>query len=169
MAGKQVGHLRPGAGAGRPSDLTQEVIDDVKRLLPIVLYVETVANYIGIDRVQFWRWLKRGGKEHKRLTKDPNAEVIESERLYLEFRNAIKKAEAEGEIYDLGVIKAASATHWQAAAWRQERRHNDRWGSDKQAISDLKKQVADLMEIVQALHASSQATSPTGKKSKEKG
>ena len=113
--------------AGRPSLLTPEIIEDVRRLLPTVMYLESVGDYLGIGRVTWRMWLKRGAREAKRL-QNPRAKPKESEKLYLEFLNTYKKALAEGELYDLGVIKKASAEQWQAAAWRAERRFPKRWG-----------------------------------------
>jgi transposase len=112
--------------------LTAEVIEDVKRILPTVLYLETVADYIGVSRVSIHRWLKRGALELKRVRKDARFKVRQSEAIYVEFCNAVKKAKAEGEIFDAGVVKKAAAKQWQAAAWRLERRFPRRWGKKDQ-------------------------------------
>ena len=114
--------------AGRPTELTPEVLEDVRRLLPTVLYLETVADYIGHDRITFRAWLKRGVRELKRLRGDTRRRVKKSEAIFLEFYNVVRKSLAEGEIYDTGVIKKASEAQWTAAAWRLERRHPERWG-----------------------------------------
>jgi hypothetical protein len=125
---------------GRPTLLTPAIIEDFRRLLPTVLYLETVGDYLGVSR-QTWRvWVKRGRKESDRLAKNPRAKPREKEALYLEFFATYKKAVAEGELYDLGIIKKASADQvsaagevvrqgqWQAAAWRAERRFGRKWG-----------------------------------------
>ena len=49
--------------------MTPDVIEDVCRLLPTALYLETVANFLGIHRTTFRRWLNRGAKEAHRLRK----------------------------------------------------------------------------------------------------
>src|ERR1043165_744520 len=134
--------------AGRPTDLTPEVIEDVKRLLPTVLYLETVADYIGVDRFTMRRWLKRGALENKRLRKRPRCKVRTSEAIFVEFCAVVKKALAEGLAFDLGIIKKASQDQpvyneegavvgtktgqWQAAAWRAERRFPEQWGRKDQ-------------------------------------
>src|SRR5262245_55296527 len=107
--------------AGRPSALTPEVIEEVRRILPVVLYLDTVGDYLGLDRSTWRKWLSRGRKEARRLSRSPRARPKESEALYLEFFDAFKKGMASGEIYDAGVIKQAAGQHWQAAAWRLER------------------------------------------------
>jgi hypothetical protein len=35
---------------GRPTALTAQVLEDVRRLLPTCLYIETVADLIRLDR-----------------------------------------------------------------------------------------------------------------------
>lgn len=126
--------------AGRPTALTPEVIEDVRRLLPTVLYLETVADFLGLDRTTIRKWLRRGAIEDKRLRRNPKAEPSEKEALFREFFLVYKKGLAEGLFHDLGVIKKASADQvgpdgqilrkgeWQAAAWRAERRFPDLWG-----------------------------------------
>lgn len=47
---------------------------------------------------------------------------------FLDFREAIKKAEAVAEAKRIQMITEASETNWQAAAWYLERRYPDRWG-----------------------------------------
>jgi hypothetical protein len=125
---------------GRPTALTPEVIEDVRRLLPVVLYVETVADYLGVDRTTVRKWLKRGAKEEKRLRRTPGAKANQKEILFREFFLVYKKGLAEGLFCDLATIKKASADQygedgqiirkgeWQAAAWRAERRFPDLWG-----------------------------------------
>jgi transposase len=129
--------------AGRPTDLTPEVIEDVRRLLPISLYLETVGNYIGVSRMTIHRWSKRGRQEEKRL-RNPRAKPKPSEAIYLQFCYAYKKGLAEGELYDAGVVKQAAATQWQAAAWRLERRFPERWGRDRALLLELVKQVKGM-------------------------
>src|SRR4051794_13944308 len=97
--------------AGRPTDPTPAEIEDVRRVLPTVLYLETVADYVGVDRFTVRRWLKRGARELKRL-KGPRARPKPGEAVYAEFCAAVKKALAEGEIHDAGVIKKAAAEQW---------------------------------------------------------
>jgi transposase len=129
--------------AGRPTDLTPEVVADAARLLPTVLYLSTVADYIGVHRTTVQRWLRRGREEEKRL-RNPRAKSKPSEALYLQFRIAHKKALAAGEIRAAGVIRKAASEHWQAAAWILERRFPERWGRDRSILAELVKQVKEL-------------------------
>lgn len=129
--------------AGRPTLLTPEVIREFQRLLPTVLYVETVADYLALDRTTIRKWIRRGAKEAKRVQR-PRSNPKPSEALYLEFFLAYKKGLAEGQIYDLSIIKKASEKQWPAAAWRLERRFPHLYGSDRREIQEIKKQLAQL-------------------------
>jgi hypothetical protein len=113
--------------AGRPRILTPEVLEQVRHLLPVVLYLETVGDFLGVERTTWRKWLKRGAKEARRL-RNPRSKPKAAEAIYLEFFHTYKKGLAEGEMYDLTIIRKASAGQWQAAAWRLERRFPERWG-----------------------------------------
>src|SRR6516164_4155430 len=145
---------------GRPTALTAQVLEDVRRLLPTCLYIETVADFISLDRSTVRKWLKRGAKEHQRLSRNKRARVRQSEALYVELFLTYKKALAEGLIYDLGIIKKAAADQvvtnesggtvavrpgqWQAAAWRAERRFPELWGrKDTVVMSDVSQRELD--------------------------
>ena len=135
--------------AGRPTDLTPEVIEDVRRLLPTVMYLETVADYIGVTRQAIRGWLKRGAKEIKRVRRKPGRRILVAEALYVEFFHAVKKALAAGEIGDAGTIKKASADQWQAAAWRLERRFPDRWGrKDRHEVEHSGSITTEIVEVL---------------------
>jgi len=41
---------------------------------------------------------------------------------------AVEKAQAGAEMTSIALINRASEMQWQAAAWRLERKHPDRWG-----------------------------------------
>jgi len=145
---------------GRPTALTAQVLEDVRRLLPTCLYIETVADFISLDRTTVRKWLKRGAKEHQRVSRNRRARVRQAEALYVELFLTYKKALAEGLIYDLGIIKKAAADQvvtnesgmtvavrpgqWQAAAWRAERRFPGQWGrKDTMVMSDVSQRELD--------------------------
>lgn len=144
------------ADRGRPTDLTPEVLEDIEELLPICLYIETVADFLGISRMTIRRWVKRGGAEQKRRRR--GRKPRQSEEIFIDFCYALKKGVAQGDVDDLTTIKSASATQWQAAAWRQERRHRDKWGSDKAEVRSLRKEVAELKAML--IGCNNQRTSP---------
>jgi transposase len=147
--------------AGRPTDLTPEVIEDVRRILPTVMYLESVADYLGISRETIRQWCKRGRKEQKRL-RNPKAKQRPKEAIYLQFIGVYKKALAEGEIHDAGVIKKASLDQWQAAAWRLERRFPGHWGRKDKAVNDdqLNQSITEILAKL-AAGGAAQAADPT--------
>jgi hypothetical protein len=156
--------------------LTPQVLEDVRRLLPTCLYIETVADFIGLDRTTVRKWLKRGGKEHQRVSRNKRARIRQAEALFVELFLTYKKALAEGLIYDLGIIKKAAADQavtdasgatvavrpgqWQAAAWRAERRFPDQWGrkdtvvtsdvSQRELDAEIERELERLVEARQA-------------------
>jgi transposase len=115
---------------GRPSKLTPEIVQKVREILPVALYIETVAAYLGVDRQTFYNWIKRGEREAKRLQKQKKPAPRAKEALYLEFFHAVKKALAEGEFHNALLIRTAATDgeSWTAAAWLLERRFPERWG-----------------------------------------
>lgn len=103
------------AKMGAPTKLTPDVQKAILAYIRAGAYVETAAAAAGIDKTTFYDWLKRGAAQRKGI--------------YRDFSNAVEKAQAEAEIRDIARIdKAASDGVWQAAAWRLERKHSERWG-----------------------------------------
>jgi hypothetical protein len=161
--------------AGRPTQLTSQVLEDVRRLLPTCLYLETVGDFLGVHRTTWRKWLARGAKEAKRLARNSRAKPRAKEALCLEFFFTYKKALAEGVIFDLGIIKKASqdyeiknaegktvgmrAGQWQAAAWRAERRFPSSWSSNRKEIAEIKRQIAQLETVLAGRGQSPETTS----------
>jgi hypothetical protein len=96
-----------------PIDLTPELQETIVGALRAGNYIETAAALVGIHHDTLREWVKKGRKG------DPRYEA---------FAAAVAQAIASAEARDLAVIGKAAGEHWQAAAWRLERRFNDRWG-----------------------------------------
>ena len=109
--------------------LTQEIIDDIVIALRAGNYLETAAAYVGVSKQTLFNWLRRGARGQ--------------ERICVEFLDSVKKAQAESEIRDIATIITASKTSWQAAAWRLERKHPDRWGRKDRLEADIRTHRAD--------------------------
>lgn len=133
--------------AGRPSELTPEIVAQVGPLLRRVLFVETVADQIGVDRITFRRWLKAGGREARQRDrgKDPDPKLD----LHVELCSAVKKALAESQGGYVELIAAAATQQWQAAAWTLERRWPEQWGGNKAELRELRKQLAAILAAKQ--------------------
>ena len=76
--------------------------------------------------------IKRGSKERERLEKSSRAKPRKAERKFLQFLNAVEKAQAGSDIRMVALISKAAETQWQAAAWRLERKNPDQWGRKQQ-------------------------------------
>jgi len=100
---------------GRPTKLTPEVQDRIIQALKAGNYVETAAEYAGIGKTTFYRWMEQGKQA--------------SRGIYREFRDAVMRARAEAEARNVAIIQQAAPDDWRAAAWWLERAFPDRWGA----------------------------------------
>lgn len=102
--------------AGRKLKLTPELIANVERIIRSGNYAQTACQLVGIGTTTYYRWLEMAEEEG-------------TPAIYREFRDTIKRAEAEGEIRNVArIVQAADNGTWQASAWYLERKHPDRWG-----------------------------------------
>ncbi len=98
---------------GRPMKLNDELIEKLVTFLSSGCYVETAAAACGINKKTFYEWLKIGAEKPKSI--------------HGRLSNAVEVATAKAEISDLAAVSAATKKHWQAAAWRLQRRNPTRW------------------------------------------
>lgn len=78
-------------------------------------YVETAAAFAGVGRSTLYDWLRKGANQ--------------TEGIYRDFSLAIEQAMAAADVRDISIIAAAAKKGvWQAAAWRLERKHPQKWG-----------------------------------------
>lgn len=133
------------AKRGRPHELTPAIVADAQRLASEVEYIESIAPLLGIGKTCLYEWLKRGTREQRR--RDRGLGSKDSETLFIEFADAIKKGRAESEKRSLDTIRAAAdGGQWQAAAWRLERAAPQRWSLQKGELARLKRIVKRLCE-----------------------
>jgi len=119
-------------GDGRPTKLnetTHQIIIDAVRE---GAYYEDAANAAGVEYRTLRNWCTRGERESERRkskrVKD-GTKQWEHEEKYFQFFHALKKAEGDAVIGNLaGIGKAAKDGHWQAYAWKLERRYPKRYG-----------------------------------------
>ena len=99
---------------GRRCKLTPELQEKVCDVIRKGNYIEVACGYVGINAATYYNWMKKGRAEKSGK--------------FLDFLNAVKKAEESAEVMYLDEIRKASSTSWQAAAWYLERKYPDRWG-----------------------------------------
>ena len=126
---------------GRKTKCTAKTIARVAEGMRIGMTVELAAQYGGISKDTFYRWLK--------LANDPTADKV-----FSDFSDAIKAAEADNAARCLLVIDdAANDGSWQAAAWMLERRHK----YQRQAAVQVETTAEPQMEIVDTTAADGRA------------
>jgi hypothetical protein len=116
----------------RPTALTKEIHDLIVDAITLGNYKEHAAQAAGINVSSFFNWMDRGKREYERLNQEgekPNPK----ETVFLEFFNAVKKAESIAIAKNVAVIQRAAATGtWQAAAWWLERTAGKIYGRKQQ-------------------------------------
>ena len=109
-----------------------ELIDNVVRFIRTGVFMETATACAGIAKQTFYTWMRQANELQNKMEKAKSAggklKLCKHEKLLLEFLDAVDRAAAEAELSDVVTIKLASATNWQAAAWRLERRNPGQWG-----------------------------------------
>lgn len=109
----------------RPSKLTPELTELIVLAIRAGNYSKVAAEMAGIGETTFYRWLELGAKEG-------------AKKEFREFRESIKRAEAEAEVRSVALIRqAADGGTWQAAAWYLERKHGDRWGRNDKIRQEI--------------------------------
>lgn len=139
---------------GRPTKLTPEL---TARILDGVLggnYLEPSAQLAGVSKATLYRWLRRAEDLEARALElvdddDPNVDVYTytdpAEWVYLDFRHALKSAEAYAETVLLERVRGGGFG-WQAFMTILERRHPTRWGRrqalDHTIVNELEKRAS---------------------------
>lgn len=98
---------------GRPTKLTPELADAIIESVRAGNYLETAAALHGLSYETVRAWARegeraKGGLKHR-------------------FSASLKSASADAEATALKVITEAGKEHWQAMAWRLERRYPKKW------------------------------------------
>lgn len=122
--------------AGRPSKLTPELQKDICNYLLAGNFVETVCDFVGIDKTTFYDWCNRGERGWK----------VDIDGGYVEFSNAVKKAISQVEMTTVHDLRKGPV-NWQSKAWWLERRHPDKWGNrGKSQVEHTIKDVSQLSD-----------------------
>jgi len=107
----------------RPTKLTKEAQERILQAVQAGNYLDTAAQYAGVDGSTMRRWVTKG--------EAPNAPEP-----YRSFCTALKSARAAAEVRSVALInQAAGNGTWQAAAWYLERSYPDRWGRTRVEIT----------------------------------
>ncbi len=136
---------------GRPSKLTPLVQARLVEALRKGHAMNVAARLAGIGPTTFYTWLTKG----KVSPQNPDPP-----RQFREFRECIKRAEAEAEDRLLTIVLAAAPSSWQAAMCLLERRGPQRWARrERRAPTDERDQGAPswawAQRVLQAIRTNS--------------
>lgn len=107
---------------GRPTKFTPEVTEKILYAIRLGAYYEMACNYAGCSYELMRQWIRDA-------TANPETSP------YLDFVDALKKAEGESGVKCLEIIqKAMEDDVWQSAAWRLERRHHKHFSANAAVI-----------------------------------
>lgn len=118
---------RPKSGRGRPTLLNEEMHAKLIGLIRAGNYRETAAAACGITINTLRNWEKRGAVARRKAEKKGH-KTPKKEKRYIDFLQAMEKAEAEAEAFGVALITKAAQKNWQAMAWRLERMHHEKFG-----------------------------------------
>ena len=138
---------------GRPSLLTPERQEHIVRLVRAGSYLNVAAQHAGIGRSTLMLWLQRG--RAAAALRDAGEELPDSELLYLDFLDAVTRADTEAEVTAATAWRAAFTTDWRAARDYLVRRHPDRWAatqrvsiSSEESEQRIDRAVGELLAIL---------------------
>lgn len=118
----------------RPTSLTPDTQARVVEAIKQGATYELAAKFAGISYDTFNNWRKRGRAELERL-QNPNTKPRDKEARYVQFFEAVEKAEGDATVHWLAIIqKAAFGGNWQAAAWKLERRYYRAYGRQAHTV-----------------------------------
>ena len=109
---------------GRNTKLTKHLIKKISEYISQGNPFYVAAALCGVSEASFYKWKAEGIK----LLRDEGKKRTEQQKIFVEFIEAIKKAEAEAISRNVKLISEAAQTTWQAAAWYLERRHPEDFG-----------------------------------------
>ncbi len=106
------------AKVGRSTKLTEELIEQISIAVENGSSNKDACILTGISESTFYNWMN----EAKAL--QDKKKIPSDKRIYLEFMESLKKAEAMFKQFHLGQInKASREGSWQASAWMLERKY----------------------------------------------
>lgn len=112
--------------AGRPSEMTEDVVKKMLEGIALGLSIVEVADLAGKSRTTIYNWINAAEK----AVADGSADEEQSG-----FLDSVKEAQQEGQLKRLKRIQEGDPG-WQGSAWIQERRYSRQWGAKQQISGD---------------------------------
>ena len=121
---------------GRKLKLNAEIIKRLAELLKAGNYIITSCNSLGFSDKSYYGWLVEAERIKGEYEANPQKKLTKRDKLFLEFSDTVKKADAEAEIRNVEIVQEAAQISWQAAMTLLERRHPSRWGRKDKVQSE---------------------------------
>lgn len=96
----------------------------ILRLISKGYHYTTVCRYVGVKRETFMKWLTLGRSG--------------ANKTFVDFYNAVCKAESVAEMTVLASLKKHQAAEWRASAWELERRWPEHWSRQDAVQASLR-------------------------------
>ena len=123
-SGREVCCVHGAARVGRPSKLTDEVAKKICDAVRAGSYLSVAARHAGVSETTVYEWLRRA--------REPRADP----RL-VAFAEALDKADADGEVHTIGVIRREIGRGNSRAGFEfLARRHPERWARGRPSPSE---------------------------------
>jgi transposase len=124
----------PGRRRGRPTRLTPELAEAVLSLLLDGNFRSTVCKALSLNPSTFRKWMAA----RKRYP----------DGVYGHFRRTVLAAEATAETDAVARIRAEGRGDARFLQWLLERKNPQRWGRSRDDLTDLKKEVKRMADVV---------------------
>ncbi len=144
------------ARTGRPRILTEDLIDQITRVIGPGTRRKDAALAIGVSQQAYYAWLARGNRELARMAAHGLTEPDPDEAIFVEFVEATDHAWAQAKATAITAIRAAMTgrpaqfdragnkvadervPEWRAAAWWLERTYPLEYGRQRIVIEDAR-------------------------------
>lgn len=144
---------------GRRTSLTPEVHELIVQAVSAGNYLDDAAAYAGVTGTTVYNWLERGRRVRAIL--EEMGDYPPSERIFLEFLEAVETARSQAVVRNVALIQRAAETQWQAAAWYLERTNPRKWGrsetvtltgepEERETVPDAKATLAAKVAAIEA-------------------
>ena len=109
------------------SKMTDDLIRNYCNAVSLGLTTRASCDYAGISQQAYYSYVKKAEEDIAKGKKTK----------YVEFYDAVKKAEASFRVFHMSKIRdAAESGSWQASAWSLERRFPEEYGKHVQVDAD---------------------------------
>jgi hypothetical protein len=143
--------------AGRPRDLTEEIIVAAEEHIPRCLHLETVADLFGFSREAFFGWARDGARLLRRSERGIIARPGHGTQddLKIRFHQGVRRGLARWVSTNVDMIQKAGEKYWKALAWLLAARFPEQFGDLSKLIREQAQELAEMRAELVRLRAES--------------